>query len=114
MTARANWFTDTAPQDLDSEPDPFSVPIEEVGERIDLRDPEAALQLRVRELLTREGRLDEKGVTCPIKNRSDSTCHACPVSAAHDHEQPLGMLCRIGREQELVLTELVVLSCRAG
>lgn len=111
MTAKANWFVERAP-DLDDEQDPFSVPVEEVGQRFDLRDPKAALELRLRELVTREGRLCTGGTTCSIKELPDTTCHACPVSKAHDRESRLGVLCRLGREQESVLTELAVLSCQ--
>lgn len=111
MTAKANWFVERA-AGLDDGPDPFSVPIEEVGRRIDLRDPKAAAELRLQELLTRETNLFNAGTSCPIKERSDTTCHACPVSQAHDPESRLGVLCRIGREQEVVLTELAVQSCR--
>jgi hypothetical protein len=106
MTARANWFVGELP--VEDGPDPFAAPIEEVGERINLRDPKAALDLRLRELVHREANLDATGITCAIKDRSDTSCHACPVSRAHT-EQPLGVLCRIGREQEAVLTERAVL-----
>lgn len=108
---RANWFVHEATA-LDTEPDPFAVPIEEIGERIDLRDPKAGLELRVRELLTREARLYEAEVRCPIKDRADTTCHACPLSRAHDREDALSALCRLGREQEVVLTELGVMACQ--
>lgn len=111
MTARANWFIDELPG-LDDELDPFAVPIEEVGERIDLLEPEARLHLRFRELLDREGRLFNRAVTCAIKDRPDTTCHACPISKAHDRADPLGPLCRLGREQEVVLTELAVITWR--
>jgi hypothetical protein len=111
MSARANWFVEgTVP--LDSEDDPFSMPVEEVGERIDLRDPEAELDLRLTELMRREGNLFKRGVTCPVKDSSDTTCHACPISKAHDKEDPKGILCRIGREQQVIVTELAVLQCR--
>lgn len=86
------------------------MPIEEVGLRIDLRDPKATLDLRLAELVRREGSLFNGGVTCGIKERADSTCHACPLSQAHEERSALGVLCRIGREQEAVLTELAVLS----
>ncbi len=113
MTVRANWFVEAVAA-LDDEPDPFAAPIEEVGKRIDLRDPRAALELRLHELVAREGNLYATGLTCPIKDRADSTCHACPVSKAHDASVPLSVLCKIGREQETVQTELAVISCRAG
>jgi hypothetical protein len=108
---KANWHVQRI-EGLDDEPDPFSAPIEEIGERIDLRDPKAALEVRLRELLGREANLFGGGLTCPIKDRPDSTCHACPVSKAHDTSVALSALCRIGREQETVLTELAVLTCR--
>jgi hypothetical protein len=111
MTARANWFT-AEPVDLGDELDPFSIPVQEIGQRIDLRDPRAALEIRLRELLYREAALFNAGVTCAIKDRPDTTCHACPVSKAHDPKQALGALCRVGREQEVALTELAVLSCQ--
>lgn len=110
MTARANWFTRTTVP-VETGEDPFSMPVEEVGERIDLRDPDATLNLRLTELLLREGRLFDAGITCPIKEFSGSTCHACPVSKAHDREDPKGALCRLGREQETTVTELAVLRC---
>lgn len=110
---KANWHVEAASwaDDIDTD-SPFSVPIEEIGERIDLRDPKAALDIRLGELLRREGNLDAVGVTCPIKDRPDTTCHACPVSQAHDPSVKLCLLCRVGREQETVLTELAVLACR--
>lgn len=112
MSTRANWFVEKA-ELLDDEPDPFAMPVEEVGERIDLRDPQAALQLRLDELIRRESNLFAREITCPIKDRADTSCHACPVSKAHDRQDPLGSLCRLGREQEAVLTELAVLRCQA-
>lgn len=111
MTARANWFID-AVAGLDDEPNPFAAPIEEVGDRIDLRDPATHLRLRLDELIQREANLFAHARTCPIKDRPDSTCHACPVSHANDPEHAIALLCRIGREQETVLTELAVLACR--
>lgn len=111
MTAKANWFVEQHVP-LDDEPDPFAMPVEEVGERIDLRDPASVLELRVSELLRREGNLHEREITCALKDRRDMSCHACPISKAHDREAPMGMLCRLGREQENVLAELVVLRCR--
>lgn len=111
MTAKANWFVQ-AIEGLDDEPDLFAAPIEEIGERIDLRDPKQALSMRFDELLRREGNLFASGLTCPIKDRSDSTCHACPVSKASDGDAPLSVLCRLGREQETCLTELAVIACR--
>lgn len=109
VTTRANWFTGEGELSLHGDPDPFQVPVEEVGEAVDLRDPAAKLELRLRELLHREARLFEREITCAIKDDPLTTCHACPVSKAHDPSEPLSTLCKIGREQEVVLTELAVL-----
>lgn len=111
MTARANWFVAQV-ESLDDESDPFSAPIEEVGQRIDLRDPRETLRMRLKELLRRENNSFNRGLTCAIKDRPDSCCHACPVSKAADPDDPLSILCRVGREQEAVLTELAVLACQ--
>lgn len=110
MGVRADWHLDELA--LGEEPDLFAAPIEEVGERIDLLDPAASLYVRLGELLSRENNLFNGGVTCPIKDRPDTSCHACPVSKAHDKGDPLSVLCRVGREQEVVLTEMAVLACR--
>lgn len=104
--ARANWYVDQPPA-LDG-PDPFEVPIEDVGELIDLSKPTAQLTVRLTELLNREGRLEAIGVTCDLKSRSDVVCSACPISRAGDPTAPLGALCRVGREQESVCTQLAV------
>jgi hypothetical protein len=105
--AKANWHIQ--PAVVDDAPDPFSMPIEEVGERIDLGDPENRLNIRLRELVRREGTLYRMDVTCPIKDDEGSSCHACPMSRAHVSEEALAHLCRLGREQERVLTELAIL-----
>jgi hypothetical protein len=111
VSTRADWFTQGVAS-LDEDPDPFAAPVQEIGERIDLREPDAALELRYRELLYREGNLFERDVTCQIKDRADTTCTACPVSQAHDRAVPLGALCRLGRAQEQTLTELAALRCQ--
>ena len=58
-------------------------------------------------LLEQEAQLFDDGITCPIKDKRDTTCLACPVSAARDHSEPKGKLCRVGQEQERVATVLV-------
>lgn len=96
---------------LGDEPDPFDMPIEEVGEPIDLSDTTARLDVRLRELLAHEGRLFTRGVTCPVKDRDDTTCTACPLSQAGTSHR-LSPLCRIGRETENVLTRLAIENTR--
>lgn len=110
MIAQSNWFVERV--DAADDADPFAVPVEEVGKRIDLRDPGAGLDLRLAELVHREARLFNAGITCAIKERPDTTCHACPISQAHDPGSALGALCRLGRQQECVCTELAVLRCQ--
>lgn len=111
---RADWFIGDLNTDELKIPNPFDAPVEEIGEVIDLSDRTAVLKSRVGQLLAREGFLDKKGVTCAIKESDETSCHACPVSEAHDLTTNLGALCRIGREQEEVLTELVALRINRG
>jgi hypothetical protein len=114
VSARANWHT----LDLEAlvreegELDPFSAPVEELGERIDLGSPSDRLQIRLGQLLEREAALWNQGVTCPIKDKADTACCACPVSRHADFDEPLGMLCRIGRDEEKVCTELAAIQCQ--
>lgn len=104
--ARTNWYSDQLPTlDLD---DPFEVPVEDVGEPIDLSEPTARLNVRLQELVNREGQLDELGITCELKGRTGVVCSLCPVSQAANEKSPLGALCRVGQEQEAVCTQLAV------
>ena len=113
MNVQSNWFVERIEAGADAG-DPFALPVEEVGQRIDLRDPAAVLDVRLHELVMREARLFSSGVSCAIKERPDTTCHACPVSKAHDPSDRFGALCRVGREQERVCTELAVLRCQGA
>jgi hypothetical protein len=100
---KANWFTDV---DVHAPP-PGQTTIESVGKPIDLRGA-PALNQRLIELVNMEGVLHQRGITCPIKDREDSTCSACPVRAERPSDQ-LHSLCQLGRAQERVATELAVL-----
>lgn len=108
MATRANWFLaeleGLSTDEFDE--DPFAQPIEEVGTPIELGDDEARLKVELVELMRRESNLFNAEITCAIKDRSDTCCHACPVSQAHSREEPLGTLCRLGRQQERVQSEL--------
>lgn len=79
---------------------------------ISLRTEEDELYAYLRTLLEQEGDLFGRDITCPIKDHAEATCLACPVSAARDHAIPKGQLCRVGQEQERVLT--VITAKRAG
>lgn len=107
MATRANWHTaDLA--DLQEEVDPFSVPIEEVGQRIDLRDETGRLEARLATLLDQETNLLHCGIRCDVKDRENTCCHACSISKAGLSDDPISVLCRLGREQERVITDLAV------
>lgn len=115
MTVRADWHT----IDLETlvaeegELDPFSAPVEELGEPIDLTDPVARLNVRLAGLLERESALWSRDIRCPIRQEAkETTCLACPVSEHTDFDSPLGMLCRVGRESDQVVTELEATRCR--
>lgn len=106
---KARWFLD----DVDvGDADPFTAPVEELGTRLDLRS-EPELMVRLTELIGEEGKLDAAGVTCPIRRCRESVCSACPVSQAATGSA-LGELCKIGVEQEVVLTTMVALEATRG
>lgn len=73
---------------------------------IDVTTPEPELHEHLRDLIRQEGALYNEGITCPIKWDSEVTCLACPVSEEKDPESPKGKLCRVGHEEERVLTVL--------
>lgn len=94
---KANWFVGQPAAD------PSCARIEDVAVPFDLKDPDAMLA-PLTDLITKEARLWEQGITCAIRDRADTSCCACPV--AH-HEQPdhrLQPLCEVGREIERTAT----------
>lgn len=104
---KARWFV----EELDvAAADPFEAPVEEVGTKLDLRT-DRELMARLVELITAEGVLDGAGVTCAIRMRRESVCSACPVSQAAT-TSALGGLCRVGLEQDVVLTAIAVLEVK--
>lgn len=104
MSVKAKWFDDVLPDAGDD--DPFAERIEDVGRPIDLSG-EPRLNERLIELVNAESDLFNQGVTCSIKDRSDTACSACPVSRSDD--TPLAALCAIGAEEERVCTALAAL-----
>lgn len=105
MPVRAVWH---APVAVDEYDDVFGERIEEVGVPIVLSaDGETAeLCVELVTLVQREAQLDEDGVTCPIKDRPGSSCHACPLHRADGSR--LAELCWLGREQERLSTLILV------
>lgn len=93
--------------------DPFEgvKPVEQVGLQVSL-DDESLLHSRLIDLMESEAALDERGVTCPLKADSRSSCSACPVAQDKGRLAPL---CAIGKEQEAVTMRLLALKHgRAG
>lgn len=103
MTVKANWFAE-----LDDGPasqiDPFAAHAEQLGLEIDLRDPKE-LQQQLRDLLNAEAALYERKVTCSIRDRSDTSCTACPVRRTNSLDR-LTPLCDVGIQMERVTTTL--------
>jgi len=77
------------------------------GPPISLDTPTPELRKRLESLLSFEGRLDARGITCPLKDLPDASCLACPVSKADDPNVPKCALCRVGIGQELVVNALL-------
>lgn len=111
MTVKANWHVELSGMEAD---DPFGPSeaerIEDVGKPIDLH---AAPQINERlvELLNAEAALYEANITCPVKDAPDACCSACPIRHS-DEFDPLTPLCRVGVEQERLLTMSRILRAR--
>lgn len=106
MAVKARWHQGVVVRE-DPDDDPLATRVEQVGLPITLHEDHAALNERMVELVQVESRLYNVGVTCSIRDRQDTSCNACPISA-HEEETELAALCRCGREQERVATEMAV------
>lgn len=113
MSVRASWHTATVEID-DSDPFADDTPLEEavhvptVGLPIDVNASKASLDARLADTLRAEARLAGRGATCEIKWSSASTCFACPLYAGAEGEDAMARLCRLGREQDSLLTLLAI------
>lgn len=105
MGVRANWFVEEHDVDTD---DPFDV--EQLGQPIDLSG-EPELNRRLIALAEQERQIYDLGVECPIKDMTDTSCLACPLSCRDEAVLASG-LCEVGREQERVATRLAALRLR--
>lgn len=104
MTIQARWHQEiVVPDD-----DPFRQRVEEVGYAITLTEDTPKLELELVELIRTESALHSVGVTCAIKDRDDTSCTACPLSAHADPKAALQPLCIVGREEERVMTQLAI------
>lgn len=108
MAIQARWAHQAIAVPDDDDGDPFRHRVEEVGVPLELTERSAELNLRIAELVTYEGALYNAGLHCSLKDRPDTCCNACPVSAHADPSAPLQPLCALGREQERVVTEMAV------
>lgn len=110
-TVRATWHSVTLAVD-DTDPFADDTPIEEavhvptVGLPIDPNATKESLDARLAETLRYESKLADEGASCNIKWDSNSTCFACPLFL--DDDSPQGRLCRLGREQDSLLTLLTL------
>lgn len=106
MAVKAQWFVPPLAAD---EEDPFAdEPDEDVtrtGVPIDLSDGPARLERQLVALLADEEALRERGVTCPVKDRADTCCHACPLRGARRAPREL---CNVGLAQERIVGHLAV------
>lgn len=100
---KARWHAPIVEVD---ESDPFADG-EEAPVPIDLDGAQASLNRRLIELLEQESRLFDQGVTCDVRGMPGVSCAVCPLSEA-DGLSPLSSLCRVGVEQERVLTAIAV------
>lgn len=100
---KADWFDGVVAQD---DADPLGPPIERVAEIIEVGDT-AKLNERLQSLMATEARLWDAQVTCAIRDRPDTCCSACPVRRTDPLER-LYELCRVGVEQERVVTAMAV------
>lgn len=108
---KADWGTATV--EPDAQPadvfDPEAMTTFRAMKPLDLSSSQAQLHERLVELLRHEGELFDCGITCPMKDNPETTCSVCPVTRAHETSGSLedlkrAHLCRIGTEQERVLT----------
>lgn len=106
--AKVDWGVEDLAADMDEDPFKGHENVEQQGLPIDLSADEPVLQEKLIELVNSEGALAERGVTCALKDRPDSTCNACPISQ-HEGSGEMATLCKIGRRQEQVVMELHVL-----
>lgn len=105
---KANWHLDFEEPD----DDPFESHVEVELDITTARIPE--LEEHLEDLNEREGKLASVlGTTCPIKGRDGVSCSACPIYEGHLPDAERAPLCRLGRRQERVTTQIAVLRDRA-
>lgn len=101
MAVKADWHEGS---DVEDGPvsDPFAL-----ASSAAMTHPPLSLDLtlgdigeRLKRLFKREKLLFELGIVCPIKDKCDTSCLACPLNEANDPDSSRGRLCKVGVEQE--------------
>jgi len=108
MAVKADWHEGAAAPSGPS--DPFALASSTLMSHAPLTIDLSVDQLRERivRLFKREKLLFDTGLTCPIKDRCDTSCLACPLNEAGDPDSDKGRLCRVGVDQEQSETLLAV------
>lgn len=101
MAVKAQWFVPDLVGD-DGDPLEGGVDVTAAGVELDLRDDPDRLYRVLASTLEREQALYDRGVTCKIKDKHDTVCHACPYQGVK------GALCELGLEQERLVTQMAV------
>jgi len=112
MAVRADWHED-APAATSQEVDPFSMGSLATMPTIPLDTDRQSLYDRLTTLVRHESRLFNKGVTCAVKDAQDTCCSACPLNQS-EGDSDESFLCRVGVEQEQVITLLAAQDAQRG
>ena len=110
MAIRADWHEGATAEDGPAV-DPFATASSLAMTHAPLSLDFTSDQLRERlgKLFKREKFLfDRMGLHCPLKERCDTTCLACPLNEANNPQSAKGSLCKVGVEQEQAETLLAV------
>lgn len=111
MSVKARWSR--VDLTIDDDGDPFAddapreVHIPTVGLPIDVNASEGSLAGRLKNTVRVENDLAQLGAFCELKGMPDTTCFACPLYEG-DGDTPQAHLCRLGREQDTLITLLAV------
>lgn len=114
MATRTRWHRlDVDVDDSDPFADqaplrPAKLKVPEVGRPIDLSGDQARLKERLSQTLSEEGDLDAIGINCSLKWDNAISCFACPLYQGDEEQAPMAKLCRLGREQETIVTHLAI------
>jgi hypothetical protein len=113
MAVRADWHED-AETVTSPEVDPFALPSSTpMMTTLPIDTDSQQLFDRLRTLIRHESGLFNKGVTCAVKDLPETCCSACPLNHS-DGQGDSAFLCRVGVEQEHVITLLAAQDAQRG